>query len=188
MTKHVFFSFYYADDVWRAAQVRNIGGIEGNNSVNDNGWEAIAKGGRLAIQKWIDDEMRGKDAVAVLIGENTAGRPWINYEIRKAWQEQKGLLGICVHDLKDQNGSTSRRGRNPFGDFIVEDGKLTARTPLSVFTSSGTPLEDVVPVYETPFWAFSSRDVYANIRDNIAHWIDGAIDIRRNYDYEHSVF
>ena len=188
MARRVFFSFCHDDDAWRAAQVRNIGGVEGNRPANDNDWEDVANRGALGIKQWIDAQMCGKSAVVVLIGEKTAGRPWINYEIAKAWQEGKGLLGVYVHDLKDKNGNASQQGRNPFSNFLVEDGELKARTPLSVFTSSGTPLEDIVPAYDTPFWALSSRDVYANIKENLAYWIDDAIDIRRNYDYEHSVF
>lgn len=188
MTRRVFFSFHHANDAWRAAQVRNIGGIDGNRPANDNEWEDVKKRGDAGIRQWIDAQMHGKSAVVVLIGEKTAERRWVHYEIKKAWQERKGLLGVYVNDLKNQNGDTAQQGRNPFSDYMVADGKLTARKPLSVFTSSGVPLEDIALTYETPFWAFSSRDVYENIRGNLADWIDVAIDIRHNYDYENSVF
>ena len=36
MIRKVFFSFHYKRDNWRAAQVRNIGVIEGNKTVSDN--------------------------------------------------------------------------------------------------------------------------------------------------------
>ncbi|MBR9766708.1 MAG: TIR domain-containing protein, partial [Rhodobacteraceae bacterium] len=47
----------------------------------------------------------------VLIGSETASRQWVRYEIRKAWKERKGVLGIQIHGLKDLNGNTSTKGR-----------------------------------------------------------------------------
>ena len=58
MTKRqVFFSFYYDEDVWRAAQVRNIGTIEGQKLFSDNGWEKVRRTSDEAIKRWIDKEM-----------------------------------------------------------------------------------------------------------------------------------
>ncbi len=34
--RQVFFSFHYEADAWRAAQVRNMGVVEGNEPVSDN--------------------------------------------------------------------------------------------------------------------------------------------------------
>lgn len=39
--------------------------------------------------------------MVVLIGEDTAKRKWVKYEIKKAWNEGKGVLGIYIHNLKD---------------------------------------------------------------------------------------
>src|SRR3712207_8916772 len=52
-------------------------------------WETVRRGGTAAIQKWIDGEMAYKRAVVVLIGRETAGRPWVKYEIEKAWSIKK---------------------------------------------------------------------------------------------------
>jgi len=79
MARRVFYSFHYEPDVTRAAKVRNMGIVEGNRSATDHDWEQITKGGDKAIQKWIDDQLDGKSCNVVLIGENTAGRKWINY-------------------------------------------------------------------------------------------------------------
>ena len=57
---------------------------EGNKPATDNDWETITKGGDKAIQRWIDDQLDGKSCNVVLIGENTAGRKWIKYEIEAA--------------------------------------------------------------------------------------------------------
>lgn len=160
MARRVFFSFHYEPDNWRAAQVRNMGVIEGNSPVSDNDWEEIKSGGDKAIQGWIDGQIKGKSCTIVLIGSNTAGRKWIKYEIRKSWNDGKGLLGIFIHNLKDSSGNQSTKGRNPFDDFNV-DGKL---------------LSSIVGAYNPPYT--SSTKVYDYIKTNLADWVEEAISMR----------
>ena len=38
MKRRVFFSFHYEPDAWRAAQVRNLGIVDGNTPVSDRRW------------------------------------------------------------------------------------------------------------------------------------------------------
>ena len=78
-----------------------MGVVEGNSPVSDNDWETVTGGGETAIKKWIDDQMYGKSCVIVLIGSQTSGRKWIKYEIEKAWDDHRGLLGIYIHNLED---------------------------------------------------------------------------------------
>ena len=101
MTRRVFYSFHYKPDNWRAAQVRNMGVIEGNPPCSDNDWESIKKGSDAAIKKWISDQMSGKSCIVVLIGSDTTGRKWINHEIIKGWNDGKGVVGIYIHNLKN---------------------------------------------------------------------------------------
>lgn len=51
MKRRVFYSFHYDPDNWRAAQVRNIGSIEGNSPASDNDWETVTRGGDAAIKR-----------------------------------------------------------------------------------------------------------------------------------------
>jgi hypothetical protein len=44
MAKKCFYSFHYVPDNWRASKVRQIGAIEGSQTVSDNDWEAITRG------------------------------------------------------------------------------------------------------------------------------------------------
>lgn len=163
MARRVFTSFHYVPDNWRASQVRNMGKIEGNSVVSANQWEEVTKGGNKAIEKWIDDNMSGKSCVIVLVGENTAGRKWIKYEIEKAWNEGRGVLGIHIHNLKNSNGDQASKGRNPFEDFSV----------------NGKNLSSIVKCYNPPFT--TSTYVYDYIKENIENWIEEAIDIRNKY-------
>lgn len=161
--RRTFFSFHYRPDNWRAAEVRSMGVVEGNPAASDNDWESITQGGDAAIKRWIDGQMTGKSCVIVLIGSQTSGRKWIKYEIDKAWNDGRGLLGIYIHGLKDRNGNQSTQGANPFYSYTV----------------NGKRLSNIVKAYEPPY--LSSRYVYAHIKDNIADWIEEAISIRNTY-------
>lgn len=158
MARRVFFSFHYKPDNWRASQVRNIGTVEGNSPVSDNEWEDVTNGGDSAIKKWIDDQMDGKSCVVVLAGENTADRKWINYEIKKAWEDGKGLVGIYINKLKDADGKTASKGANPFSKVTVDGETLSQE--VDCHTPTGT----------------SSSAAYNDIADNIEQWVEDAIE------------
>jgi hypothetical protein len=164
MARRAFYSFHYKPDNWRASQVRNMGVIEGNKPASDNDWETVTKNGETAIQRWIDGQLDGKSVAIVLIGTNTAGRKWINYEINKAWDDNKGVLGIYIHNLKNKDGDQSSKGSNPF-DYITVNGKS---------------MSNIVETYDPPF--LTSTYVYDNIKENLADWIESAITIRNKYD------
>lgn len=163
MARNVFYSFHYDPDHWRASQVRNIGTIEGNKPAPDNDWETVKKGGDAAIQKWINEQMKNRSATVLLIGHQTAGRKWINYEIEKSWNDGKGLVGIYIHRLKHSDGRQGNQGSNPF------DG----------YNFKGTPLNKIIKTYNSPY--LDSKDTYNYISDNILSWIDESIVIRNKY-------
>lgn len=112
-TKTVFYSFHYDRDVNRVQMVRNINALEGQRLLNAQEWEAVKSRGQQAVVDWIDEQMKYKRAVVVLIGEETAGREWVIYEIEKAWKDKKPLVGIHVHGLSSF-GTADRKGANPF--------------------------------------------------------------------------
>ena len=164
MARRAFYSFHYKPDNWRASQVRNMGVIEGDSPVSDNDWESITAGGDEKIKKWIDGQLSGKSVAIVLIGAHTAGRKWINYEIKKAWGDGKGVLGIYIHNLKNRDGEQSSKGNNPFDAFTI-DGKSMA---------------NIVKTYDPPY--STSTYAYDHIKENLADWVKRAIEIRGNHD------
>lgn len=161
MARKAFYSFHYKPDNWRASEVRNIGAVEGNKPASDNDWETVKRGGDAAIKNWINGQLSGKSVAVVLIGEKTAGRKWINYEIKTAWESGKGVLGIYVHNLKDSSGVQTSKGGNPF-------------------TVDGISLAKIVKAYDPPY--STSTCVYDHIKNNLADWIEKAIEIRSKYD------
>ena len=156
----VFYSFHFDNDVMRVQQVRNIGSIEGNSPTTPNEWEQLKRTGNGAVERWIDNNMKYKRCIIVLIGTETANRPWVEYEIRKAWDDGKALLGIHIHNLRCPRKGVSRKGKNPFENLTFSDG---------------TRLSSVVPCYDP-----NPINAYRDIALNIASWIDSAIKNKRN--------
>lgn len=157
--RQVFYSFHFDNDVMRVQQIRNIGALEDNKPASTNEWEQIKRKGESSIRKWIDDNMAYRSCVIVLVGEETAKRPWVKYEIKKAWNDGKGLLGIYVHNLNCPIHGKCKQGPNPFEQFKLNDG---------------SKLSKVVECYNP-----ISTDAYNSIRNNIENWIETAIQMRR---------
>lgn len=116
MARKVFFSFHYARDAWRVAQVRNsnvITNLEKSPFYDKAEWESIKRNGDQAVKNWIDKQLAGTSVTVVLIGKETASRKWVKYEIQKSIELGKGLLGVHISGIKDQNGDTDTLGANP---------------------------------------------------------------------------
>ena len=160
MARQVFYSFHFDNDVMRVQQIRNMGVLEGNSPASPNKWEEIKRQGDSAIKEWINENMKYRSCAIVLIGEETAHRKWVKYEIKKAWNDGKGLMGIYIHNLKDPNTGTCKKGENPFKHFKLGDENLA----------------DIVPCYNP-----SATDAYGDIKNNIGDWIEEAIKVRNNY-------
>ncbi len=159
MTRKVFFSFHFDNDVFRTQQIRNIGAFEGNQPISANDWETIKRGGAPAIERWINQAMGRCDCAIVLIGRETHNRPWVIEEIKKAWQNGKGLFGIYIHNLNCPRNGRDTIGINPFD-------KLTL--------PNGTRLSSVIKCYNP-----SLQNAYGDITTNISNWVEIAMNERR---------
>ncbi len=153
MTRKVFCSFLFDNDNWRAGKVRNIGAVEGDKPVNGNKWEEVKSKSDATIKAWIDDNLKDKSCLVVLIGEKTSDRKWVKYEINRAWELGKAVCGIYIHKLEDVIGKQSLKGNNP--------------------------LDNHIPVFESSYG--TSKYVYDDIKNNISGLVEKAIDIRRKY-------
>lgn len=103
--------------------------------------------------------MAKRSCLVVLIGATTSGRKWINYEIEKAYELNKGIVGIYIHGLKDKNGNQTTKGSNPFYNILI--GKNKER------------LSKYVECYES--FHLTSTYVYDDIKNNIEQLIEDAI-------------
>jgi hypothetical protein len=154
MARKIFYSFHFDNDVMRVQQVRNMGVVEGNTPVSPNTWEEVKKKGSAAVETWIDENMSGKSCVIVLIGTETHKRPWVKYEMQKAWKDGKGLLGIHIHNLTCPNNGKCAKGTDPFDQFTFKLGDKT-----------------VTPKVYDP----KASDAYNDIAANLSDWVEAAI-------------
>lgn len=162
MARKCFYSFHYEPDSQRAAQVRQIGSIEGNKPASDNDWETVTGGGDPAIEKWIASQMHGKSCTILLVGSNTAGRKWINHEIVKSWDKGMGIVGIHIHGLKNLNGKISTKGKNPFDCITHGPTKKKLSSIVKCYNPAGS----------------NSKERYAWIAEHLANAVEEAINIR----------
>lgn len=151
MVKSVFYSFHYTRDVFRIQLVREMGSLEGQPLMNAQKWEEVKARGPAAVQEWIDQEMKYKKAVIVLIGQQTASRRWVQYEIQRAWSLGKPLLGIRIHGLSSM-GLVDQAGSDPF----IKAGISGPRIFDPTITRWGGRID--------------SQATYNNLYDNLETW------------------
>ena len=161
----MFFSFEYNKDNWRASQVRNMGKVSDNSTFSDNDWEEVKEKSDAKIKEWIDNQLAMRSCLVVLVGATTSGRKWINYEIEKAYELKKGIVGIHVHGLKDKDGKQTSKGSNPFYKIYI--GENNER------------LSKYVTCYDTPYSL--SKNVYDDIEKHIEQLIEDAIAAKGTY-------
>lgn len=163
MARRIFFSFHYQRDHWRVQQVRQSWRFrEGNEAqpfYDHADWEKVKRGGDAAIQKFIDDNLKGSSATVILAGTETAGRKWVNYEIKKSYEDRKGLLVVRIHGLKNQYQQTSTLGKNPLDDWTIE------RNGQKVKLSS---------IFKTYDWLTNNGNA------NLSAWVEEAIRLRNS--------
>lgn len=98
--RQVFFSFHYNRDSWRAAQVKNMGIVDNSSTWSANDWEEVKEKSDTKIKEWIDSQMAMRSCIVVLVGKDTSTRKWVKYEIEKAYELKKGIVGVYIHGLK----------------------------------------------------------------------------------------
>jgi len=160
MSRKVFFSFHFKRDAWRAGQVRNSNLLADEDKygvVDSAAWEKIEREGDDAIRRWISDQLKYTSVTVVLIGAATAERDWVDHEIRKSWERGNALLGVRIHNVKDQDSKTDIAGPNPLDNAYLANGK---------------PLSSVSKTYD---WVTDDG------RNNLGRWVEEAYQARAGY-------
>jgi len=163
MARKVFYSFHFKRDVWRAGQIRNSRVVADEDEygvIDAAAWEKIELEGDEAIKRWINEQLQYTSVTGVLIGSETAERDWVDYEIRRSWERGNGLVGIRIHNLKNQDRETDMPGRNPLDGVYLADGK---------------PLSSICKTYD---WATDDGST------NLGKWVEEAFQIRDAYHGE----
>jgi len=156
MNRRLYFSFDYANDLWRANIVRNSWMVADRGADGLWGastWESIKREGEHAIKRAVDKELNKTSVTVVLIGQSTSQRKWIQYEIIESVKRGNGLLGVYINGLRDQHGVVSQRGNNPLDPiYLKKDG-------AKIFLPQ---------LYQTYDW------IYNHGFENFASWVEQA--------------
>jgi hypothetical protein len=114
----VFFSFHYQRDLSRAEIVRSFWRYhEGRCDAGffePAAFESAKASGAEGAKQFLIDALEGTNVTCVLIGNQTAFRPWVRYELVRSFFKGNGLFAIRVHGMKDMDDRLCIAGPNPF--------------------------------------------------------------------------
>lgn len=120
-------------------------------------WESVKRKGDQGIKNWITKQMKNKKAVVVMVGAQTASRPWVRHEIAYDWDNYEPLVGVRIQGSADSSGRADSCGNKPFKVVRLKGGRTVA---------------DFVELYSPSGW--NSQAVYAGIKRNLSSWLDDA--------------
>ncbi len=95
-----------------------------------------------------NNQLKGCSTTVVLLGAETSNRKYVKYEIEQSYRLGKKIIGIHIHNMKNQRQQTSSKGTNPFS--LYND------------SNSDVKLSEIIPTYD---WVLD--DGY----NNFASWI-----------------
>lgn len=152
MARHTFFSFHYKPDVSRAWVARNSwvtkvaqGEREDAGFFDKSVFEATQKTSDDALKRFLKDGLRNTTVTCVLVGEETALRRWVRYELFQSFIRGNGILAVRIHSIGSIHSPATVAGANPLDylAFTVSGDKMTFRETK---TSGWTLSDDVGPV------------------------------------------
>ena len=94
-------------------RIPNVTGCSAAGFQDASIWEDAKRRGDDAIKKLIRDGLKNTSVTVVCVGEKTAGRKYINYEIDQSIARGNGIVAVRIHHLKNQNGDTNDPGAIP---------------------------------------------------------------------------
>jgi Thoeris protein ThsB, TIR-like domain len=125
--RKVFFSFHYQPDVHRAFVVRNSWltkeGRAEAGFFDASVFEAKKRESKDSLKSFLRDGMNGTTVTCVLIGSETALRPWVRYELVRSFYHGNGLFAVRIHNIKNLQGQTCLPGMNPFDQLAYRADK-----------------------------------------------------------------
>lgn len=123
MARRVFFSFHYQRDIWRVNQIRNLPNVIGSAAAgftDSSLWEETKRKGDAAVKSLIDQGLKDTSVTVVFVGNQTANRTYVNYEIEQSIKRGNGVLAVQIHHLKNKDGQTDAAGAIP--TLIAKNG------------------------------------------------------------------
>lgn len=120
----VFFTFDYENDFFRANVVRNAwvsryGQAEG--FWEDDVCQKLKQNDESYIDPIISQTIEKSAATIVLIGTKTSELNYVRYAICQSRLRGKGVVGIYIHNIKDESGKKAAIGSSRFGEIDKDE-------------------------------------------------------------------
>lgn len=129
MARRVYFAFDYKD-VFAVNQIRKAGQFDEvarAGFIDASQWEKLKKKDDSVIRKAINDALVGTSVTVVCVGERTATRRWVKYEVSASKERGNGLLAVY---LPGESGHSAPGGlsvkswnRDQFGAWVETAAK-----------------------------------------------------------------
>ena len=123
MARRTFFSFHYQNDSWRVWNVRNSwvanGTREAYGFFDGSVIEKKKRESDDSLKRFLREGLDNTSVTCILAGQCTHQRSWVRYEIAQSMVKGHGLLSVFIHQLKDKDGYTSKKGINPLDEMGV---------------------------------------------------------------------
>ncbi len=129
MPRYTFFSFCYEDvKNFKVNVVRNswLLNHSSDSFIDGSIWEKEKSKGPTVIKSLIDAGLKKTSVTAILIGDETANRRYVKYEIVKSFEKGNGILAIHINRIRGKEQVISARGLNPLDRLafqISDDGR-----------------------------------------------------------------
>lgn len=98
MARRVYFAFDYRD-VFKVNQVRRAGefvGVARAGFADASQWEQLKRKDDAVIKRAIDQALANTSVTVVCVGERTASRRWVKYELNASRVRGNGVLGVYL--------------------------------------------------------------------------------------------
>lgn len=116
MARRTFFSFHYNNDVQRAQVVKQSWLTKDREDAGFFDASAMEKAKRTdsdALRAFLVKQMEGSSVVCALVGAETALRPWVRFEIMRGIWDERGLLAVRIHTIRNFQQQITTAGANP---------------------------------------------------------------------------
>lgn len=189
--RRTFFSFHFQPDNQRAEVIQQSWLTKEDRQAagffDSSAFETKRRTSEDALKDFLTEQLKGTTVTCVLVGSQTAFRPWVRYELVRSFHGGNGLLAVRVHNIRDFDRQLAAAGPNPFDHLayrLVKD-----RVYWQEFSNGAWTNYDKVPsmlLTDVPYdlnWqlhnTFACRfPIYDWVNDygyqNLGTWIENA--------------
>ncbi|MEI6654738.1 MAG: TIR domain-containing protein [Verrucomicrobiota bacterium] len=128
--RRTFFSFHYLPDNQRAQVVKQSWLTKPDREAAgffDSSAFETKKRTNDALKAFLNEQLKGTTVTCVLIGAETALRPWVRYELVRSFYRGNGLFGVRINGIKNFAQQNGTAGLNPFDllAYSVADNRVS---------------------------------------------------------------